>query len=126
MRWSPEERMKIRFFGLSAGVLVFGVAVAAGGIYARNPLIPPALYPVEGAPFTAKIESVWDGTATVRAGRELTKVVQDTSGRTRIESPAMEEAAVTGEPVRIDIYDFSKEQMIQLDPQHKIAIVRRM
>jgi hypothetical protein len=117
---------KIRFFGVGSGVFMLGVAVAAAGIYARNPLIPPALYPVQGAPFTAKIESMWEGTATVPAGRELTKVVQDAVGRTRFESPAMEEAVVTGEPVRIDIYDFAKERMIQLDPQHKIAIVRRM
>ncbi len=33
---------------------------------------------------------------------------------------------VTGEPVRIDIYDVVKEAMIQLDPQRKTAIVRHM
>jgi hypothetical protein len=118
--------MKIRFFGVGLGILMFGVAIATAGIYALNPLIPPALYPVQGAPFTVTIESVWEGTAAHPPGRELTKVVQDTAGRTRFESPAMEEAVVTGEPVRIDIHDFAKERMIQLDPQHKIAIVRRM
>ena len=118
--------MKIRFFGFGPGILIFGVAVAAAGIYARNPLIPPALHPVQGAPFTATIESVWEGTPAYLSGREMTKVIRDTGGRERIESPAMDETVVTGEPVRIDIYDFAKERMIQLDPQHKIAIVRRM
>jgi len=116
---------KIRFFGLGLGVFMLGIAAGAATIYARNPLIPPALYPVQGAPFTAKIESVWEG-ATVPAGRELTKFVQDAAGRTRVESPSMEEAVVTGERARIDIYDFVQERMIQLDPQQKIAIVRRM
>ena len=118
--------MKIRFFGFGPGVLMFGVAVAAAGIYARNPLIPPAFYPVEGAPFTATIESVWQGTAAHPPGREFTKVIRDTGGRERIESPAMEETIVTGEPARFDIYDFAQERMIQLDPQAKVAIVRRM
>lgn len=118
--------MKIRFFGFGPGILMFGVAVAAAGIYARNPLIPPALYPVQGAPFTVTIESVWEGTPAHPPGREFTKVIRDAGGRERIESPAMEDAVVTGEPARIDIYDFAQEKMIQLDPQHKVAIVRRM
>lgn len=118
--------MKIRFFGFGLGVLMLGFGVAVAGIYTRNPLIPPVLYPVQGAPFTATIESVWEGTGARSPGREFTKVIRDTGGRERIESPAMEEAVVTGEPARIDIYDFAEEKMIQLDPQHKIAIVRRM
>jgi hypothetical protein len=117
---------KIRFFGIGSGVFMLGLGVATAGIYARNPLIPPALYPVQGAPFTVTIESVWEGTPTHPLGREFTKVIRDTSGRERIESPAMEEAVVTGEPARIDIYDFAQEKMVQLDPQHKIAIARRM
>jgi hypothetical protein len=122
----PGGEMKIRFFGFGSCILMLGVAVAAAGIYARNPLIPPTLYPVQEAPFTAMIESVWEGTPAHPSGREFTKVIRDTSGRERIESPAMEEAVVTGEPARIDIYDFAQEKMIQLDPQHKVAIVRRM
>jgi hypothetical protein len=117
--------MTIRFFGFSLGILMLGVAAGAATIYARNPLIPPALYPVQGAPFTATIESVWEG-AAVPPGREVTKIVRDTAGRERIESPAMEERVVTGEPGRIDIYDFAQERMIQLHPQQKIAIVKRM
>jgi hypothetical protein len=118
--------MRIRFFGFGPGIFMVGVAVATAGIYARNPLIPPALYPVLEAPFTATIESRWEGTPTHPPGRELTKVVRDTRGRERIESPAMEEAVVTGDPARIDIYDFAQEKMIQLDLQHKNAIVSRM
>ena len=117
---------KIRFFAIGSGVFMLGIGVAVAGIYARNPLIPPALYPVQGAPFTVTIESVWEGTPGHPPGREFTKVIRDTSGRERIESPAMEEAVVTGEPARIDIYDFAQEKMVQLDPQHKIAIARRM
>lgn len=117
---------KIRSFGFGPCVLMLGVAAAAATVYSRNPLIPPALYPVQGAPFTATIESVWEGSATIRPGREWTKVVRDTAGRERIESPVMVETAVTGEPGRIDIYDFAQERMIQLDPQQKIAIVRHM
>lgn len=118
--------MKIRFFGFGSGVLMLGLGAAVAGIYARNPLIPPTLYPVQGAPFTATIESVWGGTPAHPPGREITKVIRDTGGRERIESPAMEETVVTGEPARFDIYDFVQEKMIELDPQHKIAIVRRM
>ena len=117
---------RIRFFGIGSGVFMLGLGVAAAGIYARNPLIPPALYPVQGAPFTVTIESVWEGTPGHPAGREFTKVIRDTSGRERIESPAMEETIVTGEPARFDIYDFAQERMIRLDPQAKVAIVRRM
>jgi hypothetical protein len=117
---------KIRFYGFGPCVLMLGMAATAATVYSKNPLIPPALYPVKGAPFTAMIESVWEGSATIRPGREWTKVVRDTAGRERIESPVMVEMAVTGEPGRIDIYDFAKERMIQLDPQQKIAIVRHM
>jgi hypothetical protein len=117
---------KISFFGIGSGVFMLGLGVAAAGIYARNPLIPPALYPVQGAPFTVTIESVWEGTPGHPPGREFTKVIRDTGGRERIESPAMEETVVTGEPARFDIYDFAQERTIQLDPQRKIAIVKRM
>jgi hypothetical protein len=117
---------KIRFFAIGSGVFMLGIGVAVAGIYARNPLIPPALYPAQGAPFTVTIESVWEGTPGHPPGREFTKVIRDTGGRERIESPAMEETVVTGEPARFDIYDFAQERMIELDPQPKIAIVRRM
>jgi hypothetical protein len=118
--------VKVRFFAPGLGIFMFGMAVAAASVYSRNPLIPPALYAVQGAPFTAMVESVWGGSATVGPGRESTKIVRDTAGRERFESPSLEEAAVTGASVRIDIYDVVKETMIQLDPQRKTAIVRHM
>jgi hypothetical protein len=66
-----------------AGLIVFFIAV--DGVTAvehpRNPLIPPALYAVQAAPFTATIESVWQGTETAGPGRQLTKVVRDSAGR---------------------------------------------
>jgi hypothetical protein len=121
-----ELTVKVKFLAPGLGIFLLGVAVATAAVYARNPLIPPAFYAVQGAPFTAMIESVWEGSSTVGPGRESTKVVRDTAGRERFESPSLEEAAVTGEPVRIDIYDVVKETMIQLDPQRKTAIVRHM
>ena len=118
--------MKVRVLAPSLGIFLLGMAVATAAVYSRNPLIPPAFYAVQGAPFTAMIESVWEGSSTAGPGRESTKVVRDTAGRERFESPSLEEAAVTGEPARVDIYDVVKETTIQLDPQRKIATVRHM
>jgi hypothetical protein len=50
-----------------------GLGVAPTGIYARNPSIPPVLYPVQGAPFTVTIESGGEGTPGHPPGRESTK-----------------------------------------------------
>jgi hypothetical protein len=119
-------RLPVKSFAVIAGIFVLGSAGAIASVYWLNPLIPPTLYAVQGAPFTAMVESVWEGSTTIPAGRELTKVFRDSAGRQRDESPALEEAIVTGVPVAIHIYDVVKKRMIELDPQRRTAVVRRM
>lgn len=113
------------FVAVNAFLLVM-VAAATAAQYETHPLIPPAMYAVHGAPFTARIDSVWEGTAGFPAGQESTKVVRDRAGRQRFEMPSLDEAFATGLPVSVRIYDVVGERMIDLDPRRRVAVVRRM
>lgn len=108
-----------------AGSLVFLLLVP---LVARGQasMIPPAFYAVEGAPFTATIESVWKGNSQTRPGRSLSRVVRDTAGRQRFEIPTIEEAMVTGQQPHVVIYDPVMEKVIKLDMLHRTAVVTPM
>jgi hypothetical protein len=116
--------MKSRFFAIHCGVVV-SIAMLAGSSLAvgQDLLIPPASYAVQGAPFTAMLDSEWEGTAKTSAGRSLSRVVRDIAGRERFEQPAVEEGAAIGQPSQVTIYDVVGEKLIRLNTQSKTATV---
>jgi TonB family protein len=104
---------------LAVGAL-FGAATASA--LGQGSLIPPAFYAVQGAPFTATIESVWDGTLSSGPGRSVSRVVRDSAGRQRFETPAAD-----GSPLpQVIIYDPAGEKVIKLDAARRTAIVTAM
>jgi TonB family protein len=101
---------------LIAGAL-FGATM--GSALGQGSLIPPAFYAVQGAPFTATIESDWDGTLSSGPGRSVSRVVRDSAGRQRFETPAGDGSAL----MQTTIYDPVGGNVITLDFAGRKAIV---
>ena len=108
---------------LCVGVLLVGGVLGASG---QDSLIPPAAYAVQGAPFSATIESVWNGNSRMVPGKSMSRVVRDAAGRQRFEMPTLEEAKVTGQSPRVLIYDPVREKVIKLDVLRRTAVVTPM
>jgi len=89
-------------------------------------LIAPALYAVQGAPFSAVVESAWDGSDTAPPGWNRSREMRDAAGRERLEMPTVEDAAANGEMARVTIYDFGKEQIVVLDTVSRTARITPM
>jgi hypothetical protein len=118
--------MKSGFSGLGLYAVVFLTAALPRIVEAQDFLIPPALYAVQGAPFTATIDSSWEGTETVLPGTSVTRILRDSAGRERYEFPATGGSAFTDKPTQVIIYDVVAEKVIRLDTQLKKARVTPM
>ncbi len=71
-------------------------------------LIPPALYAVVGAPFTATVE--WTGTETKADGskvyhRRISRILRDSAGRQRFEDGQDETSPQAGQAPTVRLYD---------------------
>jgi hypothetical protein len=85
---------------------VQGVVLAQG--FSNMILIPPALYAIEGAPFTANIESIRTetlGDQTHIKHRILSRVLRDSAGRQRFEQGKDEAFYPLLSPPDVQIYD---------------------
>ena len=105
---------------------IVAVILLTGGMAAaQSGLILPALYAVQGAPFTAVVETVQEGSQSAPA-RSESRIIRDAAGRQRFETPTLEEAAALGKSARVVIYDPLRERIIQLDLARRTATVTAM
>ena len=99
-----------------------GVAVTQG--FSGEILIPPALYAIEDAPFTANIESIRIETLADQTHinhRILSRVLRDSAGRQRFEEGKDEAFYPSQSPPDIQIYDVVARRIIQLNAVNSTA-----
>jgi len=116
--------MRCAGWGMGLGVAAMIVASAAGR--SQGTLIGPALYAVEGAPFSATIELVWEGNGKDDPGRRVSRVMRDSAGRQRFEMPAVDAALAAGQAPVVTIYDVPGGKIFKLDVAHQTATVQTM
>ncbi len=87
--------------------------------WAQYPLIPPSSYPVQGAPFTATVETKWDSSRE----RHTVRILRDSAGRQRYEP-----VVINGKPESstVTIYDVVAGKFIKLDTKARTAVLASM
>jgi len=117
---------KLVLAGLSFGLMA-GMAEAQGA--PSDMLIPPALYAVVGAPFTATVE--WTSTETKADGsvvnhRRLSQILRDSAGRQRFEDGADEAVYTPNELPAVRLYDPTTHLFTSLDATTGVAKISTM
>ena len=92
-------------------------------------LIPPALYAVVGAPFTATVE--WTGTETKDDGtkvyhRRVSRIMRDSAGRQRFEDGQDEASPQAAQAATVRLYDPTTHLFTSLDSATGLAKISTM
>jgi len=112
--------------GLSCGLLA---TTALGQEGPSDMLIPPALYAVVGAPFTATVE--WTSTETKADGtvvnhRRVSRIMRDSAGRQRFEDGQDEAGPQAGAAPAVRLYDPTIHLFASLDATTGVAKISTM
>lgn len=112
--------------GLSCGLLA---TTALGQEGPSDMLIPPALYAVVGAPFTATVE--WTSTETKADGtvvnhRRVSRIMRDSAGRQRFEDGQDEADPQAGAASTVRLYDPTTHLFASLDSATGVARISTM
>ena len=105
-------------------LVVRGVGLTQG--FSGEILIPPALYAIEGSPFTANIESIRIETLADQTHinhRILSRVLRDSAGRQRFEIGKDEAFYPSQSPPDIRIYDVVERTIIHLNAVNSTASI---
>ncbi len=126
--WS--ETMWLRNMVLAGlGFGLMAVPTAIGQSAPSDMLIPPALYAVVGAPFTATVE--WNSTETKADGttvnhRRVSRIMRDSAGRQRFEDGQDEAGPQAAEPPTIRLYNPVTHLFANLDSATGVAKISTM
>jgi len=119
---------KMVLAGLGYGLMA-GTLLAQGA--PSDMLIPPALYAVVGAPFTAAVE--WTSTETTTDGnklyhRRVSRILRDSAGRQRFEDGIDEADSKPNEVPAIRLYDptLPRGMFTSLDSTTRVAKISTM
>jgi TonB family protein len=103
--------------------VLLGFLAYCGGARSQGPLIPVAFYAVQGAPFTATVETRVDLSNGADLPPRTQRILRDSAGRQRYEAPRIDGQPA---PAKVTIFDVVAEKTIKLDMDARTAEVGPM